>query len=76
MEVTQDGKVAIPTEIQEQLGLLPGTEIELKVIGNALQLQKKHPPGRGQALVDLMRGKATASLNTDAIMQLTRYTDD
>ena len=51
-------------------------EIELTVIGNALQLQKKHPPGRGQALVDLMRGKATASLNTDEIMQLTRHTDD
>ena len=26
MEVTHDGKIVIPTEIQEQLGLLPGTE--------------------------------------------------
>ena len=76
MEIPHDGKISISTEIQEQLGLLPGTEIELNVIGNALQLQKKHHPGRGQALVDLMRGKATASLNTDAIMQLIRHIGD
>lgn len=76
MEVTQDGKIEIPLEMQEQLGLLPGTEIELKVVGNALQLQKKKRPGRGQALIDLMRGKATANLTTDEIMQLTRHTDD
>ncbi|MFM7450565.1 MAG: hypothetical protein ACKO24_18435 [Leptolyngbyaceae cyanobacterium] len=75
MEVTPDGKIAIPTEIQEQLGLIPGTEIELKVVGNILQLQKKEHPGRGQSFIDLMRGKATASLTTDDTMQLTRHTD-
>ena len=52
MEVTHDGKIVIPTEIQEQLGLLPGTEIELKVFGNVLQLQKKNGSSRGQALVN------------------------
>lgn len=76
MEVTHDGKIAIPTELQEQLGLLPGTEIELTVVGDTLQLQKKNRPGRGQALIDLMRGKATANLTTDEIMQLTRHTND
>jgi AbrB family looped-hinge helix DNA binding protein len=75
MEVTPDGKIAIPTEIQEQLGLLPGTEVELKVVGDILQLQKKHHSGRGQSLIDLMRGKATANLTTDDIMQLTRHTN-
>lgn len=75
MEITHDGKIVIPTEVQEQLGLLPGTEVELKVVGDTLQLQKKHP-GRGQSLIDLMRGKATANLTTNEIMQLTRHTDD
>lgn len=76
MEVTQDGKIAIPAEIQEQLGLLPGTEVELQVVGNTLQLQKKQQTGRGQALIDQMRGKATVNLKTDEIMELTRSSHD
>ena len=76
MEVTHDGKIVIPTEIQEQLGLLPGTEIELKVFGNVLQLQKKNGSSRGQALVNLMRGKARTNLSTDEIIQFTRHADD
>ncbi len=44
MQITQDGKIAIPPDIQEQLGFLSGTEIELKIIGNTLQFQKKIAP--------------------------------
>jgi AbrB family looped-hinge helix DNA binding protein len=76
MEVTSDGKIAIPVEIQEQLGLRPGTEVELKVVGNILQLQKKNHSSRGQLLINWMRGKATANFTTDDIIQLTRHTDD
>ncbi|MCY7274943.1 MAG: AbrB/MazE/SpoVT family DNA-binding domain-containing protein [Phormidesmis sp. CAN_BIN44] len=76
MEITPDGKIAIPTGIQEQLGLLPGTEVELRVVGNTLQLQKKEHPSRGQSLIALMRGKATPNSTTDEIMQLTRYADE
>ena len=39
-------------------------------------LQEQETPGRGQALVNLMRGKATVGLSADEIMQLTRHTDD
>lgn len=76
MEITQDGKIQIPMDIQEQLGFLPGTEVELKVIGETLQLQKKQPSSRGQVLIEKMRGKATANLTTDEIMKLTRCADD
>jgi antitoxin PrlF len=76
MEITQDGSVTIPPHIQEQLGLLPGTEIELTVVGNTLQRQKKNGSNRGQALIARMRGKATAPLSTHDIMQLTRDTHD
>ena len=76
MQITQDGRVLIPTDIQQQLGLFPGTEIELTVVGNTLQLQKKTKSNRGQALITLMRGKATAKLSTDDIMQLTRNSHD
>jgi len=72
MEITPDGTIPIPPAIQEQLGLFPGTEIEFLVVGNTLQLQKKPGPSRGQALIARMRGKATAKLSTDDIMQLTR----
>ncbi len=76
MQVTQDGQIKIPADIQEQLGFLPGTEIELKIIGNTLQLQKKNSPSRGETLINLMRGKATANLSTDEIMEITRPTHD
>lgn len=76
MEITQDGTIAIPPDIQTQLGLLPGTEVELIVVGNTLQLQKKHQPSRGQALIEKLRGRATTHLTTDEIMQLTRQPDD
>ena len=76
MEITPDGRVAIPPDIQTQLGLFPGTEIELTVIGNTLQLHKKNGTNRVQALITQMRGKATAKLSTAEIMELTRESHD
>jgi antitoxin PrlF len=72
MKISPNGQITIPPDIQEQLGLLPGTEIQLEVIGDTLQLRKQPIPNQGAELIAALRGKATRSLTTDEIMQLTR----
>jgi AbrB family looped-hinge helix DNA binding protein len=71
MKIDSNGQIAIPPNIREQLGLFPGTEIHLEVIGNTLQIRKPIP-NRGTQIIAAMRGKATSKLSTDEIMQLTR----
>lgn len=72
MKIDTDGKITIPPEIQEQLGLLPGTEIQLEVKGNILQICKPNNLDRGRQWVNAMRSKATSGLTTDNIIQLSR----
>ena len=72
MQINAEGQITIPPDIREQLGLIPGTEIQLEVMGNTLQLRKKPPSDRGISLIQMMRAKATSGLGTDDILQLTR----
>ncbi|NMG19552.1 AbrB/MazE/SpoVT family DNA-binding domain-containing protein [Brasilonema bromeliae] len=74
--INTEGQIPIPPNIQEQLGLLPGTAIELEVIGDTLHLRKQPTSSRGAQLITAIRGKATRELRTDEIMQLTRQTND
>jgi AbrB family looped-hinge helix DNA binding protein len=41
MQITSDGQITIPLEIQQQLGLEPGTEVCLEVVGRTLHLTRK-----------------------------------
>ncbi len=70
-QINPQGQITIPLDIQQQLGLLPGTEIEIVVVGDTVQLRKKDDH-RASRLVEAMRGKATKRLSTQDIMQLTR----
>lgn len=75
MRVTSKGQVTIPVEIRERLGLLPNSEVEFEVDGNAVRIRKvrgRRGRNRGRSVVDQLRGKATAGLTTDAFMALTR----
>jgi AbrB family looped-hinge helix DNA binding protein len=73
MRITSKGQVTIPIEIRDQLGLLPGTEVEFDVDGDAVRLTRaKDAPGRGHTVVDRLRGRATSGLSTEEIMALTR----
>ena len=72
MKIDTDGKITIPPDIQNQLGLQPGTEIQLEVVGNTLQIRKPQTSGRGRQIIAALRGKATNRLTTNDIMQLTR----
>jgi len=73
MRITSKGQVTIPIEIREKLGLLPNTEVEFRVVGDAVRITKaKKPSTRGKLIVDHLRGKATAGMTTDEILALTR----
>ena len=43
MRITSKGQVTIPIEIREKLGLLPNTEVEFHVVGDAVRI--KSAPG-------------------------------
>jgi AbrB family looped-hinge helix DNA binding protein len=73
MRITSKGQVTIPQEVREKLGLFPQTEVEFRVEGNlAFICKAEGKSGRGQRLVERLRGRATVKLSTDEIMALTR----
>ena len=73
MRLTTKGQVTIPLEIREQLGLLPYTEVEFEVDGDAVKVRKaRKTSGRGRRLVGRMRGRGSTRLTTDEILALTR----
>ena len=74
MRITSKGQVTIPIEIRERLGLLPLTEVRFEVEGNAVRIvrEERAPGGRGQRLLERMRGRATSGMSTEEIMALTR----
>lgn len=73
MRMTSKGQVTIPAEIRERLGLLPATEVEFEVAGNAVRVRKAQGRGvRGRSVVARLRGTATVRLTTDQILALTR----
>lgn len=75
MRITSKGQVTIPVEIRERLGLLPNSEVEFVVEGNAVRIRKVRSGDkrrRGRSIVEHLRGKATSGMTTDEIMALTR----
>lgn len=73
MRITSKGQVTIPVEIRDKLGLIPNTEVEFEVIGDAVYLKRARvSPTPGKSLVEMMRGKATVKMTTDEIMALSR----
>ena len=73
MRLTSKGQVTIPQEIRERLGLLPQTEVEFEIDGDAVRIRPaRGSNARGDALIARMRGVAPRGLTTDQIMALTR----
>ena len=74
MRITRKGQVTIPVKIRERLGLLPHTEVRFEVEGNAVLIvrEERASAGRGQRLLERMRGRATSGMSTEEIMALTR----
>ena len=75
MSITAKGQVTIPVAIREKAGLLPHTEVEFELDGDAVRIVRaKAPRGetRGERAIRLLRGSATVRMSTDEIMALTR----
>ena len=75
MRITSKGQVTIPQAFREKAGLLPGTEVEFELDGDAVRIRRAQAPitpGRGARIVELLRGSATIRMTTDEIMALTR----
>ena len=75
MRVTSKGQVTIPLAIREKLGLLPNTEVEFQLQGNAARLVKATPSrtrGRGTDVLARLAGKSDVKMTTDQILALTR----
>lgn len=75
MQVNEQGQVTIPAEVQERLGFAPGTEIELEIVGEKLEIRKKSRTGSIKAWIERVKGTSTSGMTTDEIMQLTRGDD-
>lgn len=75
MRITSKGQVTIPAEIREKAGLLPNTEVDFELDGEAVRLVRskaRRPNGRGARLVAHLRGRGDVAMTTDEIMALTR----
>ena len=73
--INKHGQVTIPKEIRERSGLLPGTEVELRLEGGEVRIVRcigKMKTGSGARLVQRLRGSATVRMTTEEIMALTR----
>jgi AbrB family looped-hinge helix DNA binding protein len=71
--VQEDGKISIPKELRDALGLNPGTVVDLQQQAGALVARKKTDADvfekwRG-------RGQLPAGANTDEYLRLTRDGD-
>jgi len=72
MRLTSKGQVTIPLAIRERLGLMPQTEVEFEIVGEAVKVRKARGSRRGRALVESLRGQGSTKLTTDQILSLTR----
>jgi AbrB family looped-hinge helix DNA binding protein len=73
MKITSKGQVTIPVAMRQRTGLLPATEVEFVLQGEAVVLRKaRGVRRRGARLVQAMQGKGTTRMTTDQIMSLTR----
>jgi AbrB family looped-hinge helix DNA binding protein len=75
MRITSKGQVTIPQAIRERLGLLPETEVDFVVEGNAVKIvraKKNKKLSRGEMIVRRLTGSGTIKMTTDEIMALTR----
>lgn len=76
MRITSKGQVTIPKEWREKFGFWPGIEVDFIPEEDGLKIVKKKTiPGRGELLIQHMRGRGTVKLSTDEILALTRGED-
>lgn len=79
MRITSKGQVTIPKRLRDEMGLLPGTEVEFLPDEGGVRVFKS-PKGkrRGEEVVEHLREagrRANFTMTTEEIMKLTRGED-
>lgn len=77
MRITSKGQVTIPKALRDELGLLPGTEVEFVRDEEGVRVFRTPTgPSRGEELVKHLReaGK-NYTMTTEEVMRLTRGED-
>ena len=76
MRITTKGQVTIPVEIREKLGLLPNSEVEFEVVGQAVRIRKVRRAEQQGAAGSRSSSDCAAAdpsrMTTDEILALTR----
>ncbi len=75
MRFTSKGQVTIPQAIREQAGLHPNCEVQFRLVGGQVVLEKVDGLGQQraeEALTRLRAHRPRAGLSTDAILALCR----
>jgi antitoxin PrlF len=78
MRITSKGQVTIPKSLRDELGFLPGTEVEFFEDGNEIRIRKvAGGHNRGKEIVEHLRkaGGGKYRMSTEEIMRLTRGED-
>ena len=72
MKIGERGQVTIPKDLRERFGLGPDTEVEFRVVRDAIVLEKKPRP------LDLQRwkGKCRRSFEDLGYTSVDRFLDD
>jgi AbrB family looped-hinge helix DNA binding protein len=73
MRLGADGCIAVPQEVQKQLGWKPGDEVELRVDAGTLLVRNVAQAKDGaDELISRMQGKGDTTRRTDEIMEMLR----
>jgi antitoxin PrlF len=78
MRITSKGQVTIPKWLRDELGFLPGTEVEFFEDGSEIRIRKlSGGHNRGKEIVEHLRKASggTNRLSTEEIMRMTRGED-
>ena len=73
MKLNSKGQVTIPAELRHRHGLVEGDEVDVVEDGDTLRIvHRGSQETRGTRAVARMRGRASADLTTDELMELLR----
>jgi antitoxin PrlF len=76
VKITSKGQVTIPKALREEVGLLPGMEVDFVKDGDEVRILKAPGRRRGEEFIEHLReaGK-NYTMTTEEVMRLTRGED-
>jgi bifunctional DNA-binding transcriptional regulator/antitoxin component of YhaV-PrlF toxin-antitoxin module len=73
MRLQEDGTITVPTQVREELGWVPGQNVQMEVTNGALVIRNSpENAAPEEELIQSMKGKGRLRMRTKEIMQLLR----